>query len=206
MADDGKGPKDDAAKAQALMHQLSGVLNNPVMRSLMGSSSFGAKGEVAKPKTPIAGAPPAPGKANMGLPGMMPSRPLPPIKPLAGMRPMGGAPGQAQAGLQNAAQLVQKIPREQLAPLLMQLQGIVTELDQMMRALSKVRGGNPGLKKQIRAAVGQIVAHLPMLIMQIQAQIVGAGTAEAKALPGLIEQIQQQLQAVDQGLDDEKKK
>jgi hypothetical protein len=135
---------------------------------------------------------------------MMPSKPLPPIKPLPGMRVAGGTQG--QAGMQAAAALVSKIPREQLAPLLIQLQGIVTELDQMMKALSKVRGGNPALKKQIRAAVGQIVAHLPMLILQIQQQIVGTATPEAKALPALIEQIQQQLHAVDQGLDEDKKK
>src|SRR6185369_14078912 len=135
---------------------------------------------------------------------MMPSKPLPPIKPLPGMRVAGGTQG--QAGLQAATALVQKIPREQLAPLLIQLQGIVVELDQMMKALSKVRGGNPQLKKQIRAAVGQIVAHLPMLIMQIQAQLVSSGTPEAKLLPGLIEQIQAQLTAVDKGLDDDKKK
>jgi len=203
MADD----KDDAAKAQKLMHQLSGVLNNPVMRSLMGSGSFGQKGEVAKAK-PAPSGPAAPaaggGKANMAMPGMMPSKPLPPIKPLPRDAVAGGT--QAQAGLQAAAALVQKIPREQLAPLLIQLQGIVVELDQMMKALSKVRGGNPQLKKQIRAAVGQIVAHLPMLIMQIQQQIIGTATPEAKALPALIEQIQAQLNAVDQGLDDEKKK
>lgn len=200
MGDD----KDDAAKAQKLMHQLSGVLNNPVMRSLMGAGSFGQKGEVAKakPQAPATGTPAASGKANTALPGMMPSRPLPPIKPLPGMR----APGGAQAGMQAAAAMVSQIPREQLAPLLLQLQGIVTELDQMMKALSKVRGGNPALKKQIRAAVGQIVVHLPMLIMQIQTQILGAGSPEAKALPALIEQIQAQLQAVDQGLDDDKKK
>jgi hypothetical protein len=198
MADD----KDDAAKAQALMHQLSGVLNNPVMRSLMGSGSFGQKGEVAKAKAPTPGAPASGNKGNTALPGMMPSRPLPPIKPLPGMR----GPGGAQAGLQTTASMVSKIPREQLAPLLLQLQGIVTELDQMMKALSKVRGGNPALKKQIRAAVGQIVAHLPMLVLQIQQQIIGTATPEAKALPALIEQIQAQLQAVDKGLDDEKKK
>lgn len=200
MADD----KDDAAKAQKLMHQLSGVLNNPVMRSLMGSGSFGQKGEVAKAKAPPApGAPASGGKANMAMPGMMPSKPLPPIKPLPGMRVAGGTQG--QAGMQAAAAMVQKIPREQLAPLLLQLQGIVTELDQMMKALSKVRGGNPALKKQIRGAVGQIVAHLPMLVMQIQQQILGTATPEAKALPALIEQIQVQLNAVDKGLDDDKK-
>jgi hypothetical protein len=109
-------------------------------------------------------------------------------------------------GMQAAAAMVQKIPREQLAPLLLQLQGIVTELDQMMKALSKVRGGNPALKKQIRAAVGQIVVHLPMLIMQIQAQLVSSGTPEAQQLPALIEQIQAQLTAVDKGLDDDKQK
>jgi hypothetical protein len=202
MADD----KDDAAKAKALMHQLSGVLNNPVMRSLMGSGSFGQKGEVAKAKpaappgqAPASAAP----KANTALPGMMPSRPLPPIKPLPGMRVAGGSQG--QAGMQAAAALVSKIPREQLAPLLLQLQEIVTTLDQYMKALAKIRGGNPALKKQIRAAVGQIVAHLPMLIMQLQQQIVGTATPEAKALPALIEQIQAQLHAVDEGLDDEKK-
>src|SRR5262245_47666430 len=115
MADDGKGPKDEAVKAQQLMHQLSGVLNNPVMRSLMGSSSFGAKGEVAKTKPPVRGAPPAPSKANMAMPGMMPARPLPPIKPLPGMKPAAGVAG----GLQSAAALVEKIPKEQLAPLLL---------------------------------------------------------------------------------------
>lgn len=198
MADD----KDDAAKAKALMHQLSGVLNNPVMRSLMGSSSFGTKGEVAskgKPGAP-AGGPGAPAaKPATALPGMMPMRPLPPIKPLPGM---GGA-----ASSQSAAALVSSIPPEQLAPLLGQLQGIVTELDQMMKALSKVRGGNPALKKQIRLAVGQIVSHLPALIMQIQTHLLKSTTSpEAKALPALIEQIQGQLQQVDQGLDDEKKK
>ena len=202
MADDGKGPKDDAVKAQQLMHQLSGVLNNPVMRSLMGSSSFGAKGEVAKAKPAVGGAPPAPSKANMAMPGMMPSRPLPPIKPLPGMKPAAGVAG----GLANAAALVEKIPKEQLAPLLLQLQEIVTQLDQMMKGLAKVRGGNPALKKQIRAAVGQIVAHLPVLIMQIQQQLTGTNSKEAQALPGLIELIQQQLHQVDQGLDDEKKK
>ena len=200
MADD----KDDAAKAQKLMHQLSGVLNNPVMRSLMGSGSFGQKGEVAKAAGPSSSGASSGNKANMAMPGMMPSRPLPPIKPLPGMRVAGGTQG--QAGMQAAAAMVSKIPREQLAPLLLQLQGIVTELDTMMKALSKVRGGNPALKKQIRAAVGQIVAHLPMLIMQIQAQLVSSGTPEAKLLPGLIEQIQAQLTAVDKGLDDDKKK
>jgi len=200
MADD----KDDAAKAQKLMHQLSGVLNNPVMRSLMGSGSFGQKGEVAKAAAPSGSGAASGNKANMAMPGMMPSRPLPPIKPLPGMRVAGGTQG--QAGMQAAAAMVSKIPREQLAPLLLQLQGIVTELDQMMKALSKVRGGNPALKKQIRAAVGQIVAHLPMLVMQIQTQILGTATPEAKALPALIEQIQAQLHAVDKGLDDDKKK
>jgi hypothetical protein len=177
----------------------------------MGSGSFGTKGEVAKTKAPAPGTPAGPAagpagsnKPNTALPGMMPSRPLPPIKPLPGMKPAGGT--LAQAGMQAAAAMVSKIPREQLAPLLIQLQGIVTELDQMMKALAKVRGGNPALKKQIRAAVGQIVVHLPMLIMQIQAQIVGAGSPEAKALPALIEQIQAQLNAVDKGLDDDKKK
>jgi len=201
MADDGKGPKDDAVKAQQLMHQLSGVLNNPVMRSLMGSSSFGAKGEVAKTKAPVGGAAPAPSKANLAMPGMMPSRPLPPIKPLPGMKPAAGA-----GGVTSAAALVEKIPKEQLAPLLLQLQEIVTQLDQMMKGLARVRGGNPALKKQIRAAVGQIVTHLPMLIMQIQQQLTGTTSKEAQALPGLIELIQQQLEQVDKGLDDEKKK
>jgi hypothetical protein len=196
MGDD----KDDAAKAKQLMHQLSGVLNNPVMRSLMGSSSFGTKGEVAKAKPAAPGAPGAPApKANASLPGMMPSRPLPPIKPLPGMKTAGGVAGPA------AANLVSKIPREQLAPLLAQLQDIVVQLDQMMKALGKVRGGNPALKKQIRGAVGQIVSYLPGLVMQIQTQII-ATTPEAKALPGLIDQIQSQLAAVDQGLDDDKKK
>lgn len=190
MADD----KDDAAKAQALMHQLSGVLNNPVMRSLMGASSFGTKGDLSKGKAPASGPP----KANTALPGMMPSRPLPPIKPLPGMRPAGGP--------QSAASLISQIPKEQLAPMLGQLQGIINDLDQMMKALSKVRGGNPALKKQIRAAVGQIVAHLPMLIMQIQTQLLkDTSSPEAQALPKLIEQIQQQLTAVDQGLDDSRK-
>jgi len=199
MADD---PKDDAKKAQALMHQLSGVLNNPVMRSLMGSSSFGTtKGaDLSKAKAPGSGASGTPSKASAALPGMMPIRPLPPIKPLPGMRGAGGT-------TQNAAALISQIPREQLAPMLGQLQGIVTDLDGMMKALSKVRGGNPALKKQIRLAVGQIVAHLPMLIMQIQTQLVkDTSSPEAKALPALIEQIQQQLQAVDQGLDEDKKK
>lgn len=196
MGDD----KDDAAKAKQLMRQLSGVLNNPVMRSLMGSSSFGTKGEVAKAKPAAPGAPGAPApKATASMPGMMPSRPLPPIKPLPGMRTAGGVAGPV------AANLVSKIPREQLAPLLGQLQDIVVQLDQMMKALGKVRGGNPALKKQIRGAVGQIVSYLPGLVMQIQTQIV-ATTPEAKALPGLIDQIQSQLAAVDQGLDDDKKK
>ncbi|HVE86150.1 MAG TPA: hypothetical protein VND93_25010, partial [Myxococcales bacterium] len=137
--------------------------------------------------------------ANASLPGMMPSRPLPPIKPLPGMKTAGGVAGPA------AANLVSKIPREQLAPLLAQLQDIVVQLDQMMKALGKVRGGNPALKKQIRGAVGQIVSYLPGLVMQIQTQII-ATTPEAKALPGLIDQIQSQLAAVDQGLDDDKKK
>jgi len=196
MADD---PKDDAKKAQALMHQLSGVLNNPVMRSLMGSSSFGTNKatDLSKAKAPGSGTPP---KASTALPGMMPSRPLPPIKPLPGMRGAGGT-------TQNAAALISQIPREQLAPMLGQLQGIVTDLDGMMHAMSKVRGGNPAVKKQIRLAVGQIVSHLPMLIMQIQTQLLkDSASPEAKALPALIEQIQQQLNAVDQGLDEDKTK
>src|SRR6185369_6477585 len=125
MADD----KDDAAKAQKLMHQLSGVLNNPVMRSLMGSSSFGSKGDLAKAKAPGASGAAGSKPANL-MPGMMPMRPLPPIKPLPGMKGAGGAQP-------NAASLVSQIPPEQLAPMLAQLQGIVTELDQMMKALSK---------------------------------------------------------------------
>lgn len=208
MADDSKGPKDDAAKAQALMSQLSGVLNNPVMRSLMGSSSFGAKGDLAnKAKAAGGSAQGGPQRSQPVGPGMAPMKPLPPIQPLPGMtgpKVVGGAQG--VEGMNAAAAMVSQIPREQLVPMLDQLQVIVIQLDTMMKSLSQVRGGNPTLKKQIRAAVGQIVAHLPMLITQIQLQLVAQNSPEAKALPALIDQIQKQLMKVDEGLDDEKKK
>jgi hypothetical protein len=46
-----------------------------------------------------------------------------------------------------------------------------------------------------------------MLIMQIQTQLLkDSASPEAKALPALIEQIQEQLKAVDQGLDEDKAK
>jgi hypothetical protein len=206
MADDSKGPKDDAAKAQVLMSQLSGVLNNPVMRSLMGSGSFGTKGDLAT-KGKAAGGPGQGGPQKPLGPGMAPMKPLPPIKPLPGMtgpKVVGGA--QAVEGMNAAAALVSQIPREQLAPMLDQLQTIVVQLDGMMKSLGQLKGGNPVLKKQIRAAVGQIVAHLPMLITQIQLQLVAHNSPEAKALPALIDQIQKQLLKVDEGLDDEKQK
>src|SRR5688500_9110045 len=111
MADDSKGPKDDAAKAQVLMSQLSGVLNNPVMRSLMGSGSFGTKGDLAnKPKGAGGPAQGAPQKPQAVGPGMAPMKPLPPIKPLPGMtgpKVVGGA--QAAEGMNAAAALVSQI-------------------------------------------------------------------------------------------------
>jgi hypothetical protein len=185
MADDPKDPKDDSAKAQVLMTQLSGVLNNPVMRSLMSAGTF--TGEAAKGK-------PADAKAKAPVPsgpGMMPSKPLPPIQPIENTPAAGGVMG-----------AISQLPKEKLVPMLEQLKVIVVEMDQMMKALAKLKGGNPALKKQIRMAVGQIVQHLPALIVQIQAQLAPLGTPEAKQFPELMAKIQEQLKAVDRDLDD----
>src|SRR6476661_9620177 len=115
MADDPKKPKDDAAKAQELMGQLSGVLNNPAVRSLMSSGQFSGAAN-ARPGSEKS----SPKPDLKAMPGMMPSKPLPPIKPLGSP----GAPGPVP------------LSPERLNTMVDQLGTVVSQMDMMIKALA----------------------------------------------------------------------
>jgi hypothetical protein len=185
MADDPKGPKkppqEEAAQAEHLMEQLSGVLENPVMRSLMGGSTLGVKADPSgiKKEKP---APAAVGKQMGKVVQLRPAR----------------APG-ADAP-QPSQEIAAQSPQEQLKPMLARLEAVISQLDTMLKTLQKIRGGNPMLRRQIRDTLSQIVASLPVLVAQIQEELKNVGApGELKALAEIVGKLQSQLQSADVG-------